>query len=101
MMPIHELLNRIRWDDEFGRGRFEIGYHDRYAGALQRVAFREIVFPPGEGRVFEVTDDSGSFRRIPFHRVREVVKDGQVIWQRPPWKPGSGASVQTRGTRRR
>jgi uncharacterized protein (UPF0248 family) len=84
MMPIHELLNRIRWDDEFGRGRFEIGYHDRYDDTLQWVAFREIVFPPGEGRVFEVMDDSGRFRRIPFHRVRKVVKDGQVIWRRPP-----------------
>jgi len=83
MVPIHELLNRIRWDRDFGRGRFEIGYYDRHHDALERVAFREIVFPTGEGQVFEVVDDSGEVRRIPFHRVREVARDGRVIWRRP------------------
>jgi uncharacterized protein (UPF0248 family) len=29
MIPIHRLLNRIRWDPGFGRGRFVIGYYDR------------------------------------------------------------------------
>jgi uncharacterized protein (UPF0248 family) len=33
--------------------------------------------------VFEVLDESGQARRIPFHRVREVWRDGVVIWQRP------------------
>lgn len=36
MTPIHELLNRIRWDKEFGQGRFEVGYHDRHADQLSR-----------------------------------------------------------------
>ena len=29
MIPIHELLNHIRWDPEFGRGHFELAYWDR------------------------------------------------------------------------
>ena len=29
MTPIHELLNRIRWDPEFAKGNFELGYYDR------------------------------------------------------------------------
>ena len=41
MTPIHELLDRIRWDKDFGQGRFEIGYHDRHETTLQRVAFQE------------------------------------------------------------
>ena len=53
MIPIHELLNRIRWDTEFGRGRFEIGYYDRHLDAIQPVAFQEVVFPSGKGQVFE------------------------------------------------
>ena len=28
MITIHELLNRIRWDREYGRGDFAIGYFD-------------------------------------------------------------------------
>ena len=83
MTPIHELLNRIRWDKEFGQGRFEIGYHDRREGVVHRVALQEIVFPAGERRVFELVDESGQPRRIPFHRVREVWRDGQMMWQRP------------------
>ncbi len=83
MQPIHELLARVRHDRQFGTGRFEIGYFDRREGAIQRVAFREINFPEGERRVFEVLNESGQARRIPFHRVREVWRDGVVIWRRP------------------
>jgi uncharacterized protein (UPF0248 family) len=83
MQPIHELLARIRHDREFGRANFEIGYFDRREGNVQRVAFNQVAFPEGQRRVFEVADDSGQMRRIPFHRVREVWRDGVVIWQRP------------------
>ena len=86
MTPIHELLSRIRWDKSFGRGRFEIGYHDRFADTIQRVALQELVFPAEERRVFELVDEAGERHRIPFHRVRQVWKNGQLIWQRPPAK---------------
>ncbi len=83
MQPIHELLARIRHDPKFGTGQFEIGFLDRVEGTTHQVAFREISFPEGERRVFEVLDESGQARRIPFHRVREVYRDGQCIWHRP------------------
>ena len=82
MTPIHELLARIRHDKAFG-GRFEIGYLDRREGTILRVALREVNFPEGTRRVFELADESGQMRRIPFHRVREVYRDGRHIWQRP------------------
>lgn len=82
MTPIHQLLSRIRWDKEFGQGRFEIGYFDRHEHAVHRVALQEVVFPEDDRHAFEMADDSGQTRRIPFHRVREVLKDGQIIWQR-------------------
>ncbi len=82
-MPIHELLSRIRWDKEFSQGRFEIGFYDRREQTIQRVAFQEVIFPPGEGRVFQLRDESGQLRRIPFHRIREVSRNGKIIWQRP------------------
>ncbi len=90
MIPIHELLNRIRWDKAFGQGRFEIGYFDRFEDAIHRLALQEVAFPADERHAFEVVDESGQARRIPFHRVREVVKDGQIIWQRPSEKRGDG-----------
>src|SRR5437764_582706 len=75
--PIHELLSRIRHDKEFGQGQFEIGYFDRAEGTIHRVSFLQIGLPTGERRAFELLDESGRSRRIPFHRVREVYRDGQ------------------------
>ncbi len=66
MTPIHELLNRIRWDKDFGSGQFEIGYLDRHEGTIQRVRLEEVVFPEGERRVFEMSDETGRVRRISF-----------------------------------
>jgi uncharacterized protein (UPF0248 family) len=80
MTPIHELLARARHDKAFGRGESEIGYFDRREGTVQRVAQQKIVFPEGERCVFEVLDHTGQLRRIPFHRVRAVYRDGQRIW---------------------
>jgi uncharacterized protein (UPF0248 family) len=84
MIPVHELLSRIRWDKEFGQGQFEIGYYDRVEGVVHRVALQTITFPEDDRHTFEVLDASGQTRRVPFHRVREVIKDGHLIWQRPP-----------------
>jgi len=82
MTPIHELLNRIRWDAEFARGHFELGYFDRVEERVIVVPFREVDFPPDDLQSFRITDAEGRFHRVPFHRVREVYKDGQCIWRR-------------------
>jgi uncharacterized protein (UPF0248 family) len=72
MIPIHELLNRIRWDPEFGRGRLEIGFFDRHEGVIHRVALRDVAFPNSGEHVFQFVDEGGQHRRVPFHRIREV-----------------------------
>lgn len=82
MQPIHELLARIRHDPDFGSACFEIGYFDRHQGSVHRVALQELTFPEGQGRVFELVDAVGVVRRIPFHRVREVYRDGKLVWNR-------------------
>ncbi len=88
MLPIHELLNRIRWDADFGQGHFLIGYYDRVTKAIVRVEYRELDFPADARHLFQLTDAEGQVHRIPFHRVREVVKDGTVIWRRPASSAG-------------
>ena len=42
MIPIHELLSRIRWDAEFARGRYVIGYWDRVEGRVLHADLREM-----------------------------------------------------------
>jgi len=89
MVPLHELLARIRWDPEFGRGDFAIGYWDRLLGRIVVVPLREVVTDPQDHFAFEACDDEGRVHRVPFHRVRQVFRDGALIWSRAA-PPGAG-----------
>ena len=80
MQPLHRLLHRIKWDAEFGKGVFALGYYDR-------VARQEVIVPlasislDANGMSFQTED--GMVARVPLHRVRTVYKDGVVVWRRP------------------
>lgn len=89
MLPIHKLLSRIRWDARFRAGRFSLGYYDRVARTVITVPFDTIRFPAEAPGTFEIQDNDGTVHRIPFHRVRRVLRNGRVIWQRQP--PGEAA----------
>lgn len=82
MIPIQDLLNRIRWDETFAKGEFIIGYYDRVEEHIIRVPFRELFFPEGDHFAFQLVDDEGETHSIPYHRVKEVYKDGELIWHR-------------------
>ena len=82
MQPIHELLNRIHWDPEFGTGDFELGFHDRFEKEIVRLPFRRIVFVPGDHYFFHYVDDVGIEHGVPFHRIRDVYRNGERIWHR-------------------
>jgi len=82
MMPIHELLNRIRWDTTFGQADFEIGYYDRVEDRIIHVPMREIFFEPGDHFAFDVYDHDGELHSIPLHRVKQVFRNGELIWHR-------------------
>lgn len=62
MIPLHRLLSRIRWDPEFGRGEMRAEADSHFC--------------------FEVTDEDGITHSVPYHRVKEVWKDGELIWHR-------------------
>lgn len=82
MIPIQDLLNRIKWDKEFGQGCFEIGYYDRIDHKIIKVQLRQLDFDPDDHFFFKLTDLSEEVCSIPYHRVRQVYKDGQLIWSR-------------------
>lgn len=82
MIPIQDLLHRIRWDPEFGRGEFVIGYYDRVEREIIQVSFTEVAFPKDAPGVFELIDGEGRTHTIPLHRVRAVYKNGELIWRR-------------------
>lgn len=84
MQPLHELLHRIRWDDEFGRGDFALGYYDRVLDKEIAIPFSSVALDTSGRPALSFTDPDGITERIPLHRVRTVYKNGQVIWKRPP-----------------
>lgn len=82
MQPLEQLLSRIRWDPEFGKAAFALGYYDRVAGAEDIVRFESITMDPQRPGMFSVRDEFGTVAEIPLHRVRTVYKDGVAIWHR-------------------
>lgn len=82
MEPLRDLLNRIRWDRDFGTGAFELGIYDRVRDALVRTPLSAIRFEPGNSVACFLEDGDGRTHAVPLHRVREVYKDGVLIWKR-------------------
>ena len=82
MVPIQRLLHRIQWDAEFGNASFMIGYYDRLEKRIVRVSFRQVHLARGERFSFDVVEEGGTTHMVPFHRVREVWRNGDLIWQR-------------------
>ncbi len=82
MQPIHELLARIRWDPDFGRGEFELEFFDRLEVSLIRLSLRDIVFTPEDHFFFHYLDEDEYEHSVPFHRVKAVYRNGERIWQR-------------------
>lgn len=86
MTPIHELLARVRWDPKFGAAQFVIGYYDRVIRAQVKVPLESIQFEPGAGFAFETAAEDGTIHIVPYHRVRNVWRNDELIWHRhaPP-----------------
>jgi uncharacterized protein (UPF0248 family) len=82
MTPIQDLLHRIQWDPEFGKGRFVIGYYDRLDKQIVRIGLQRVHLARGQHFSFDVVGDDGAMHMVPWHRVREVWRDGTLIWQR-------------------
>lgn len=94
MIPIHQLLARIRWDTEFGRGRFLIGYQDKLAAEVRYVVLQDARPDPDNPSLLDVTDEEGVVHSVPLHRIREVLRDGETIWRRPAQDRGAQARTE-------
>lgn len=81
MQTILQLLSRIRWDDEFGRGNFEVGIYDRVGDRLEFRPLENLHLEPGNRFSFTIVVEDEELT-VPFHRIREVRKNGKTIWKR-------------------
>lgn len=87
MITIRELLNRIRWDREFGQAEFAVGYYDRLEERIIVVPFGAIEFDPEDHFSFRLTDVAGQVHNVPLHRVCAVYRNGECIWERERCRP--------------
>ena len=83
MQPIEDLLHRINWDVEYGKGEFALGYYDRVSREETIVPLASVHLDSQRPSTFSFHDENGIVHHVPLHRVRTVYKDGAVIWQRP------------------
>lgn len=82
MIPIHKLLHRIRWDAEYAKAEFRIGYYDRLEDTVIVVPLQDIEFESDNRFSFLLYDESGQLHRVPLHRIRQVFRNGRLIWER-------------------
>lgn len=82
MQPVHELFNRIRWDRDYGAADFEVAYLDKLENELIRVAYRDLAFDANDHFRFQIVDLDGEVHAIPYHRVKAVYRNGELIWHR-------------------
>ena len=82
MKPIQEILSRIRWDKEYAKADFIIGYYDRVDEEIVLVPFREIYFDAEDHFAFQVIDKEGTTHNIPLHRVKAIYRNQELIWHR-------------------
>jgi len=75
MVPIKELLNKIKWDKKEKKEEYEVGYWDRIRGKEIRIDYGKIESFDDE---FFNFDDS----QIPLHRIKRVYKKGKLVWER-------------------
>lgn len=76
-----EILTRIRWDSGYGKGRFEVACLDRFSDRLERFPFDPDTLQPGS-RELVCRGEEGRLLHIPLHRIREIYRDGELIWRR-------------------
>jgi len=82
MQPIQELIDRIHWDPEFSQGDFEIGFLDKLEHREIRMPFDTLHFEKGDHFFFYFLDSEGVEHQVPFHRIKSVYKNGELIWHR-------------------
>ncbi len=82
MIPIHELLSRIRWDEAYGKADFVIGYYDRVEERIITVPLKELYFDGEDHFDFQLLDEEGVTHTIPLHRIRQLFRNGELVWQR-------------------
>ena len=78
MIPIQDLLNKIKWDKRENPKEYIIFYYDRILKKLIPIPYTKIKKLEGSFMVLDNEEESN----IPLHRIRKVAKNNVVVWER-------------------
>lgn len=78
MQPIHELLNKIKWDKREDPKLYSIFYFDRILKQLIKIPYTKIKRIEGSFMIIDNEEESN----IPLHRIKKVTKNNIVVWER-------------------
>lgn len=79
MIYIRDLLNKIKWDPNEHPKDYTIFYYDRIKKINKKLRFDYIKEIESLFILVEVDDKKIN---LPIHRIREVRKNGKLIWKR-------------------
>jgi uncharacterized protein (UPF0248 family) len=77
MQSIKDLINKIKWDKRENPEDYSLIYID--LGKRKKLAYTLIKRLEGNFMVIEKNNEE---TEIPLHRIREVLKNGKVVWKR-------------------
>ena len=80
MRPIHEFINKIKWDKRENPDDYSLFYIDRLSNGLKKIKFNDI--SGIEDKFLVCKGNSGIETKIPLHRIRIVKKGDEVVWIR-------------------
>lgn len=79
MIPIKQLLNKIKWDKKESPEDYLLYYYDRLENQLKELKYLEIKRIDDN---FLILEQEGREISIPLHRIRKVKKRGVFVWER-------------------
>jgi len=78
MLPIHHLLNKIKWDKRENPQEYTLFYFDRILNKLISIPYNKIKRLEGSFMIIDNEEETN----IPLHRIKKVTKNNVVVWER-------------------
>lgn len=79
MIPVKELLNKIKYSPQENPADYVLFYYDRVEDKLKELKLVEV---KGVEEGFLMLVKENKEVNIPLHRIRKVKKKGKVVWER-------------------
>lgn len=78
MIPVKNLINKIKWDKRENPRDYKIFYFDRILNKLIKIPYSKIKRLEGSFMVLDNEEESN----VPLHRIKKVMKNHVVVWER-------------------